>query len=59
MTKVPTDIEIAQAAKLRPIGEVAAESASIEPIDIRLSRPGERSVTVEATTHSQRETADV
>ncbi|HTG83221.1 MAG TPA: formate--tetrahydrofolate ligase [Gemmatimonadales bacterium] len=25
MTKVPTDIEIAQAAKLRPIGEVAAE----------------------------------
>ena len=25
MTKVPTDIEIAQAAKLRPIGDVAAE----------------------------------
>jgi selenide, water dikinase len=41
------------------IGEVAAESASIEPIDIRSSRPDARSVTVEAATHSQRETADV
>jgi formate--tetrahydrofolate ligase len=30
MTKVPTDIEIAQAAKLRPIGDVAAE-LGLEP----------------------------
>jgi len=41
------------------IGEVAAESASIEPIDIRSSRPDAGSVTMEAATHSQRETADV
>ena len=41
------------------VGEVAAESASIEPIDIRSSRPGTRFVTLEAPIRSPGETADV
>jgi selenide,water dikinase len=41
------------------VGEVAAEEASLEPIDIRSSRPSARSVSLEAAIHSPWETADV
>lgn len=41
------------------VGEAAAESASIEPIEIRSSRPEARAGTMGAATESLRETADV
>ena len=41
------------------VGDVVAEGSSIEPIDIRSSRPDARSATVSVETTSSRETADV